>query len=354
LLDCLLIIANSGRILAELACKANYKVIVIDLFADQDTQVIAEQVYQVESLALPEVRSAIELLQLHFKVQLVLYGSGLEGKQSTLVWLADNFQLIGNKPKVFQQFREKKEFFNQLNKFNIQYPESRFSPPKDASRWLIKPVDHVGGIDIRESSKGAGTNEYYQRFCLGQIGSVLFCADGQRAQLIGFHRQWSINQDNFTFAGIIRDQILPKTEQDRVAGWLEQLVSYYHLQGLGSLDFIWNGQQCYFLEINLRPPASLMLYPELDLISAHISGQRPTQVKDSSIRAVQIIYAAQFSQVKSLVEWPEWSFDRPENNACIQAGQPICSIMAHGKAVQQTLVQLLDRQKIIENTILNR
>jgi len=108
------------------------------------------------------------------------------------------------------------------------------------------------------------------------------------------------------------------------------------------------------LEINLRPPASVMLYPELDLISAHISGQLSTNVKDSSIRAMQIIYAVQPSQVKSLVEWPEWSFDQPENNACIQAGQPICSIMAHAKTVQQALVQLLGRQKIIENTILNR
>ncbi len=340
--------------LAELAYKANYKVIVIDLFADQDTLAMAEQVCQVERLALSEVRSAIELLQLHFKIRLVLYGGGLEGQQSTLVWLAKNFQIAGNTPKVFEQFRNKKEFFSQLNKFNIQYPESCFSPPKDASRWLIKPVDHVGGIGIRRSSKGAGTNEYYQRFCLGQAGSVLFCADGQQAQVIGFHRQWPLNQNNFTFAGIIHDQILPEIEQERVTGWIEKLVGYYHLQGLGSLDFIWDGQRCYFLEINLRPPASVMLYPELDLISAHISGQFSTNVKDSSIRAMQVIYAVQPSQVKFLVKWPEWSFDRPENNVCIQAGQPICSIMAHGKTVQQTLVQLLDRQKMIENTILNR
>jgi len=354
LLDCLLIIASSGRMIAELAYKANYKVIVIDLFADQDTQTVAEQVCQVDSLALSEVRNAVELLQLHFKVRLVLYGGGLEGQQSTLAWLAKNFQVAGNKPKVFEQFRDKKEFFSQLNKYNIQYPESRFSPPEDGLRWLIKPVDHVGGIGIRKPSKGAGTNEYYQRFCLGQAGSVLFCADGQQTQVIGFHRQWPLNQNNFTFAGIIRDQILPEIEQDRVTGWLEKLVGYYHLQGLGSLDFIWDGQRCYFLEINLRPPASVMLYPELDLMSAHISGQLSTNVKDSSIRAMQIIYAVQPSQVKSLVEWPEWSFDQPENNACIQAGQPICSIMAHAKTVQQTLVQLLGRQKIIENTILNR
>jgi len=340
--------------LAKLARKANYKVIVIDLFADQDTQAIAEQVCQVESLALSEVRNVVELLQLHFKVRLVLYGGGLEGQQSTLAWLAKNFQVAGNKPKVFEQFRDKKEFFSQLNKYNIQYPESRFSPPEDGLRWLIKPVDHVGGAGIKISSKGAGTNEYYQRFCLGQAGSVIFCADGQQAQVIGFHRQWPLSQNNFTFAGIIRDQILPENEQERVTGWLEKLVGYYHLQGLGSLDFIWDGQQCYFLEINLRPPASVMLYPELNLISAHISGVLPTQVKDSSIRAMQIIYAVQPSQVESLVEWPEWSLDRPEKKACIQAGQPICSIMAHGKTVQQTLVQLLGRQKIIENTILNR
>jgi methenyltetrahydromethanopterin cyclohydrolase len=352
--DYLLIIANSGRMLAELAYKADYKVIVIDLFADQDTLAIAEQVCRVESLGLPEVRSAIELLQLYFKIQLVVYGSGLEGQQSTLIWLAKNFQLIGNKPRAFERFRDKKDFFKQLNEFSIQFPESRFLPPNDTSRWLIKPIDHVGGIGIRESRLGANTNEYYQRFCQGQVGSVLFCADGQRVSTVGFHRQWPVNQDDFAFAGVIRDQILLETEQNRVTGWLEKLVGHYCLQGLGSLDFIWDGRQCYFLEINLRPPVSLMLYPELDLMGAHISGQLPTQLKDKSIRAMQVIYAMQLSVVKSWVEWPEWSFDRPKNNSCIQAGQPICSIMAQGKTVQQTLIQLSDRQKIIENTILNR
>ncbi|MDF1583530.1 MAG: ATP-grasp domain-containing protein [Methyloprofundus sp.] len=353
MLDCLLVIANSGRMLAELACKAHYKVIVVDLFADQDTRAMAEQVFQVESLALAEVRSAVALLSLNFELRRVVYGSGLEDHQDTLLWLAKTFQLVGNKPEIFERFRDKKTFFRRLDEFSIQYPESRFSPPEDANRWLVKPIDHVGGIGIRESRQGADADEYYQRFCLGQVGSVLFCADGQQVQLIGFHRQWSINQDNFTFAGIIRDQLLPEIEQDRVADWLERLVSYYHLQGLGSLDFIWDERRCYFLEVNLRPPASVMLYPELDLISAHILGQLLTQIKDSSIRAMQIVYMPQDCQLKSLVQWPEWSFDRSENNACIQAGQPICSIMAHGKTVQQTLVQLLDRQKIIENTILN-
>lgn len=339
--------------LAELARKANYSVIVVDLFADQDTKAMAEQVCQVSSLALSDVRKATALLSLNFKVRLVVYGSGLEGHQDTLLWLAKTFQLVGNKPEVFEQFRDKKTFFRQLAKFSIQYPESRFLSPEDTGCWLIKPVSHVGGVGIRRSNQGAHANEYYQRFCSGQAGSVLFCADGRCVRLIGFHRQWPVNQENFAFAGIMRDQLLPEIEQDRVAGWLEQLVSYYHLEGLGSLDFIWDGRQCYFLEVNLRPPASVMLYPELDLIGAHILGELPTQIKDSSIRAMQIVYVPQDCQLKPLVQWPEWSFDRPENNACIQAGQPICSIMAHGKTVQQTLVQLLDRQKIIENTILN-
>lgn len=339
--------------LAQLARKANYNVIVVDLFADQDTQSIAEQVCQVDSLALSEVRRVIASLALNFTIRRVVYGGGLENHQETLLWLTKTFSLVGNKPEVFEQFRDKSALFRQLDEFKIQHPDVRFSPPGDTKRWLIKPIDHIGGVGIRESNRGAHANEYYQIFCQGQAGSVLFCADGQSARMIGFHRQWSISQNDFTFAGIIREQILPAIEQDKVIDWLEQLVSYYHLQGLGSLDFIWDGQQCYFLEINLRPPASVMLYPELDLISAHISRQLPTQIKDSSTRAVQLVYVQHACQVKSLVEWPEWSFDRPENNACIQAGQPICSIMAHGKTVQQTLVRLLDRQKIIENTILN-
>lgn len=337
--------------LAQLANEANYRPLVIDLFADQDTKALAEQVWQVDSLLLFVVQPLIESLSALFTLEWVVYGSGLEADQSTLAWLVRHFTVLGNSAAVFAQFSDKKIFFKQLDRFNIHYPEICFSAPTDKKRWLIKPMDHAGGLGIRWYKSKAGSDEYYQQFCAGQVGSVLFCADGQQVELIGFHRQWPVSQDDFTFAGIIQESILPEAEQQRVCCWLKKLVRYYGLHGLGSLDFIWDGQQCYFLEINPRPPASMMLYPELDLLTAHITGRLPDSNKDNTIMALQIVYAQQACTVPLIEPWPEWSFDQPRLGTQVQSGWPICSIMAKGTTVRQVLDNLLEKQKIIEHTI---
>ena len=67
-----LVVASSGRMLAKLASKANYLPLVVDLFADQDTVVIAEQVWQVGSLSLSCVQPLIESLSALFTIKWVV------------------------------------------------------------------------------------------------------------------------------------------------------------------------------------------------------------------------------------------------------------------------------------------
>jgi len=149
----------------------------------------------------------------------------------------------------------------------------------------------------------------------------------------------------------MREQILPLSAQQQVYQWVEKLVEHYDLQGLASLDFIWDGERCYFLEINARPPASMMLYPELDLFSIHIAKSKIDLTVSSKIYALQIIYATQTCLIKPHFLWSEMSYDRPKVKTKIKAGEPICSIMASAATKQQVLACLLEQQHIIENTI---
>ncbi|MCK5869417.1 ATP-dependent carboxylate-amine ligase [Methylococcaceae bacterium HT4] len=346
-----LVIANSGRMLANAARSAGYMPLVIDLFADQDTEVIAEQVWQVKNLSLGVIPGAVESCLLSYKVQWLIYGSGLEIHPETLEYLSGRFSVMGNDVSVIKHLNAKKTFFKQLDTLGIRYPEVQFHPPENSVGWLIKPVNHVGGLGIRSCDRQALNDEYYQKFCQGKAGSALFCSDGEQFELIGFHRQWTLAQDDFAFAGIIRDEFLPEEQQKSLGKWIKKLVSFYHLKGLASLDFIYDGTSCYFLEINPRPPASMMLYPELDLLSAHLTGQKIEAEQDKIIRALQIVYAKQPCKIQPGIEWPEWSFDRPKLKSCIQVGQPICSIMARGKTDQQTLAELKVREIQIENII---
>jgi methenyltetrahydromethanopterin cyclohydrolase len=336
--------------LAQAARQAGYVALVIDLYADQDTEAVAEQVWLVESFALAMVQPIVEQLTTLYAFTSVVYGSGLEGHQETLFWLAENFQLKGNDAVVLQQFADKQQLFKQLDCLHIRYPEVCFAMPKDHSNYLIKPQNNVGGLGISRCRRMAQPGEYYQKFCHGQVGSVLFCVNGGQAQIIGLHRQWTVGQDDFTFAGIVRENILPKHEQQRVQSWLADLVNAYQLQGLGSLDFIWDGNTCYFLEINPRPPASMLLYPELNLFAAHIGAQFVELTTDKNIRALQIIFARKPCKIRQ-IEWPKWSFDRPKIKTEIAKGEPICSIVAQGITIQQVENSLLAKQQFIENNI---
>jgi predicted ATP-grasp superfamily ATP-dependent carboligase len=352
-LKSVLIVANSGRMLAAEVRSAGYKPLVIDLFADQDTEAIAEQLWQVEDLSLVRVQKSVESLLLAFKVQWIIYGSGLENHPETLEYLAACSAVMGNDFSVIQRLHAKKTFFKQIDALDIPYPKVQFYPPSNKAGWLIKPVHHAGGLGIRYCDRVAGEHEYYQKFCPGEVGSVLFCADGERFDVIGFHRQWTLAEDDFTFAGIIKETRFPEELQGTVHNWLDKLVRFYHLKGLASLDFICNGE-CFFLEINPRPPASMMLYPELDLFSAHRTGRLMATAEQKTIRALQIVYAKEACIIPLGIKWPQWSYDKPKCKTRIQIGEPICSIMAHGKTVQQTLARLQAKQIKIEEFILNR
>lgn len=349
-----LVIANSGRMLANAVRSAGYIPLVIDLFADQDTEQLAEQVWQVKNMTLAVIREVVQKLLLSYKIQWVIYGSGLENHPKTLEYLAGRFSVMGNDFSVINQLTANRTFFARLDDLNIQHPEVQFLPPKNSAGWLLKPINHVGGFGIGWCNRSARDDEYYQKFCHGEAGSVLFCADGAQFTLIGFHRQWTVADDNFAFAGIMTDACLAAGHQKTVCDWLKKLVSYYHLKGLASLDFIFNDTECYFLEINPRPPASMMLYPELDLLTAHRTGQLNITTEAKLIRAIQIVYAKQQYRIQQGIDWPEWSFDRPKYKTSIQVDEPVCSIMAQGLTAEQTFTLLKGKQIHIENIILNR
>ncbi|GFO71108.1 hypothetical protein BJAS_P0352 [Bathymodiolus japonicus methanotrophic gill symbiont] len=349
-----LVIAQAGRMLAHAVRQAGYTPLVIDLYADHDTVTIAARVWQIKNLSLAEVQAAVANLLLNYKIQWIIYGSGLENYPETLEYLASCSHVTGSDFAIIRQLNAKQAFFWQLDTLGIQHPEVQFDPPGNNAGWLIKPVKHVGGLGIRVCNGDAKDSEYYQKFCTGKVRSALFCADGEQFQLIGFHRQWTVAEDNFAFAGMITADCLSVGQRQTVHHWLKKLVRFYSLKGLASLDFISNDQGCFMLEINPRPPASMMLYPEFDLLDAHRTGRVEVTFKDKDFRALQVVYASRPYKISPGVEWPEWSFDQPQAATCILVNQPICSIMARGKTAEQTLARLQGQQTHIENIILNR
>jgi methenyltetrahydromethanopterin cyclohydrolase len=356
----LLIIALSGRLPAQLALAGGYAPVVIDCFADEDTQCMAVQVWQVASLRLADVQPAVVALRLAHGLTHVVYGSGFESCPETLAYLEQEWVVLGNTAGVFSLLLDKQAFFRQLELLRIPFPETVFAQPQGGGDWLQKPLRGQGGVGIRRAGGAVAETApdcYWQRYLKGESLSVSFIAQAEQVVLLGFNRQWSQAMDEnqpFMFAGVANCAELAESLQNQLGQWLAQLVAWYGLQGLGSLDFIVKDGCCYVLEINARIPASAQLYAG-PVFAGHeqaCSGQRlelswPQPVPS----AYEILYAPREMRIADECAWPSWALDRPAGGAFIGKHQPICSIIATGNSPQQAVKQLLERRQFIENIL---
>jgi methenyltetrahydromethanopterin cyclohydrolase len=347
----ILIAASSGRMLAQAAKKAGLKPLVIDLFSDLDTQRFAEDFKRVSTLAENHLTLAVDYFTERYEVGHIIYGSGFEYHPESLRYLSGRLILLGNHPDTFAKLHDKAAFFSTLDKLSIAHPDVCFSAPPRTGNWLIKPMQGQGGLEIKRYHRGdpAGPPVYWQKYQAGAQHSVLFLADGQAAQVIGFNTQWTIRlsaDQEFIFSGIINRCALLNEQKERVAGWLKKLVSAYALKGLNSLDFIQAGDKSFVLEINPRPSAGMQLY-DAGLLIRHIKasqGELTGGCRYSGYTGYQIVYAKRDIVIPDGFEWPDGCMDLPGSGVMCRTGQPICSIMAHQKQAQSVMDELLIKQ----------
>ncbi|WP_347989456.1 ATP-grasp domain-containing protein [Methylomonas sp. AM2-LC] len=355
----LLIIAQSARMLVQLAVAAGYYSIAVDCFADMDTLQLAMSCKRVNDLSLAELKPAIAKLQKHHTFNYIIYGSGFEAFPESLEFLAAQGLLLGTAPLVFQRLLDKPDFFKQLTQLGITYPHSLFCKPIETKNYLFKPFYSQGGQEIRFISvtdDAAINMGYWQQYLPGQPMSVTFLACNNQFRILGYNHQWThaIDDQEFLFAGVANGAELSLQNQALLSRVLEKLLPVYSLQGLASLDFIVLDEQCYLLEINARPPASAQLYGA-DVFNWHMQaclGSLPTlSTQATTPCAYQIVFAAFTIQIPDDIQWPDWVHDIPAAGVIIGKGQPICSIIAAENTVQQLSDQLLYRQHLIENIL---
>lgn len=355
----ILIVANSARMLTQLATNIGYTPLVIDCYSDVDTQKHALDCIKVDTLALVHVKKALAILKAQYAITHVIYGSGFERYINTLAFLHQQMCVLGNTVNVFSSIQNKHIFFSKLKQLQIPYPDVTFHVPVDNNEWLIKPMQGEGGIGIKRY-KDLPTNAasyYWQKQCAGIPMSVLFVANGAGYKICGFNKQLviRINDNEFVFSGVISQPEIDDYIVQTVALWLGSLVSEFALKGINSLDFIVKDKQCYALEVNARPSASMQLYNDV-LLATHIDSFLDNDVTLLSVgeawgdcvngyQAYKIIYAETEVCIKQNLEWPVWVVDTPEAGSFIHTGMPICSIIADGKNEQHVFENLQFRQQ---------
>ncbi|UOA10358.1 ATP-grasp domain-containing protein [Methylobacter sp. S3L5C] len=347
----ILIVASSGRMLAQAAKKAGLKPLVIDLFADLDTQYYAEAFVQVSSLAKKQLTSAVDYFIKQYAVAHIIYGSGFEYYPESLHYLAGRLLVLGNSPDTFAKLHDKPGFFSSLKRLNIPHPEVCFTAPAYADNWLVKPMQGQGGLGIKyyHPQDFIEPADYWQKYQTGKQYSVLFLADGTELQVIGFNRQWVISLSEsreFIFSGIINSCGLLDKQKQQITDWLKKLIPEFGLKGLNSLDFIQAGGVSLVLEINPRPSASMQLY-DADLLTRHIKasqGELTTYCGHTGYTGYQIVYAVQDVTIPDGFEWPEGCMDLSKSGTVCHTGQPVCSIITHQDQAHSVMNELLIKQ----------
>jgi len=342
--------------LAQAAKNAGLLPLVIDLFADSDTRTYAVDFKQIPDLSIASLTSALDHFVQHYSVTQVVYGSGFEQHSDSLSYIASRFTLLGNSAVTFNKLQDKAYFFATLKQLNIPTPETSFVMPTDTQDWLIKPMRGQGGVGIqhfRSTNLLCTSSSYWQRYQAGSQYSVLFLADGQHWQLIGFNTQWTTrlsDEEEFIFAGIINHCELAATHKAQITHWLTKLVSAFELKGLNSLDFIHADGNSVVLEINPRPPASMQLY-DADLLRRHINADITLNEPLPPMfgyTGYQIIYADQTVRIPEGYSWQNGTMDLPIAGAMCKTGQPICSIIAHQNQAHAVLNELNIKQHTIK------
>lgn len=350
--EVILIVAQSGRFLAQIAFQSGYTVWVADCYGDQDTLAIAQRWLPLTDLTDKNtvLKTIIELSQ--NQRCLLVCGSGVEAFFPILNSLPTTITLIGNSAETIEQVKTPSRFFSLLEQLSIPYPETQLAVNGDKpGRWLCKPFYGFGGQYITEfTQQHKNNNQYYQRYIDGPSGSVLFLANGGTTHIISFNQQFRRGHSNspFTHSGLSAPYLLSNSIQHKIEAYIRQLVAKLSLRGFNSLDFIVTADDgVLVLEINPRLSASAELIDSnLAIFNHHLAAcTDPFALVYSGIgskRHLHLLFAPVDIIVPEAVDWPKHYHDLPMAGSLIKQGTPICS------AVVETSLSFKESESAIQ------
>ena len=364
----------SARALAEAARRGGHEVIALDLFGDQDTLAASLQWLPIGDPAHMRIEparvlSALAALAERGDVAGWVVAGGFDGHAPLLEEGAALLPLIGTAPRAIERVRDPALFFGALDRLGIAHPEIRWTPPEDRNGWLLKDARGSGGWHIHRGPDGAAgpvpAHHYFQREVRGTPMSATFIATGQGATVLGFNELivHPLGDRPFVYAGVMGPVPLPADVAAVLGSALDDLAAEFSLHGLGSLDFMWDGERAWVLELNPRAPASLSLYDERlegGVMQAHLraclQGLAPRLLSSSAPEPVsgqEIVFARRPMRIDRNTAARLAArldvHDRPRGDMMAAEGDPVCTLGARGADVAQVRARLqAGREALLE------
>lgn len=345
----MLIAAASGRALAASARRGGYVPLVADAFGDRDTLAAAAGHVHADLLDRPvdgdRLMAALGALAGTRDCAGIVCGGGFEDRPDLLARLGQRWTLLGNGAPTVARIKDPVAFAGLCRAAGIPHPQTSLTPPMNRDGWLVKRVGGAGGLHVRAAreSKASGEGVYFQRRIAGEPVSALLLGDGKKAMVLGFSAQWAApsRRHPYRYGGAVRPAPLAEEVQGAMTEALQRLVAYAPLVGVNSADFLLDGDAFHLLEVNPRPGATFDLFePEgSSLFALHLeacAGALPAQAPIfNGAMAGAIVYAAHEIDAMPMLDWPDWTADRPVANSFVPADGPLCSVLARAPTAAQ-------------------
>ena len=357
--EAVVILAQSGRALAQAARRAGLRPYVADLFGDEDTLALAEAWRPLRGgfggslhggTALQAAGGLAGLAGQNL-VGLIL-GSGFESAPALVAELARRHRLLGTPAPLIEWLKEPLRLERLLLELGIPHPSVSLEAVPRAEGWLRKRVGGSGGGHIRPAPRGAPPGRsYLQKRVAGRPVSVGFLADGRACEILAFSEQWTAPSRSapFRYGGAAIPATLDADLAVQIVEAVRDIVRATGLRGLASADCLVEGGGWWLLEINPRPGATLDLLDRrpTPLLRRHIEActGRLGEPETAPANAVaqEILYARRTIRAVPDLRWAEFVADRPRPGSRIAAGAPICTVGADGMTAGSARERLRER-----------
>jgi uncharacterized protein len=340
--------------LADLAMRDGHRVAAFDLFGDLDLRRGEARVVALPGGSLTAlVDAAVQV-----PARGVVYGASFENHPALVARLAERHALLGNAPQALRAVRDPQRLAAALRDAGLLYPRTVAAAPADRSgRWLRKPLRGGGGTRVRAWRGGAlPAGAVAQERIDGVACSAAAVGDGVDAVVLGLTEQLvgrrSFGVRGYRWCGNVVPPRLPDGERDALQGQARAICSClagaFALRGLFGVDFVWDGERAWTIEVNPRPTASLEAIEAAygtGLFDAHLracAGELPA-VPGARLGAAgkAVLFATEDVVVGDSVRWLERGVrDVPHPGERIAAGHPICTVVVVAATPQDVLDEL--------------
>jgi predicted ATP-grasp superfamily ATP-dependent carboligase len=343
--------------IADLAMRDGRRVVAFDLFGDLDLRRSASRVVTPSELGGGGLRALVAAARTEAAGG-VVYGAGFENHPALVARLAERHALLGNAPRTLRAVRDPARLGAALRRAGAPYPRTFTTAPRERSRrWLRKPLRGGGGTRVQEWRGGAlPAGAFLQERIDGLACSAAAVGDGVDAVVLGLTEQLvgrrAFGVRGYRWCGNIAP---PRLSAGELEALLDQaravcscLAGAFGLRGLFGVDFVWDGERAWTVEVNPRPTASLEAIEAaygVGTFDAHVhacAGELLcTEAECLGAAGKAVLFATEDVVVGDTVRWLERGVrDVPHPGERIAAGRPVCTLASTAATPQDALAGL--------------